>query len=409
VATIVACTGFEFGASAGLAVGNAGNKVFDTSLTPTIVASSPRSGGFCLELSSTSATRGVGWTTATFGTSKTHIVGQFCVYFPTSLPAANTDLFQFQCVGPNYVLRYRSSDSTLVVDTQAGGATTVGTGSAVTTNTWYRIDFHIDVTNNPHVISWKINDVDQTAMSNASAADTMAEVDLGWTLVAATATVHFDDWLISVTSADYPLGAHKVLMLSVDPADTFTVNGATTNWNTFAGATPTETAWNATTARDNTDEIPVGVGASQDGFQQIVISTTAYVQCPLTTYTLAGGESVGAARMLIPGWAASTTAATIGFRSWNGTTETTLFAAADPNFDNSSTPGWVCKMLTLADVDTQAELDALAIRVGFSGDVTPHIGVHAVYVELAVKESTSISRITAPVKPWQPIHRAAFY
>jgi hypothetical protein len=88
------------------------------------------------------------------------------------------------------------------------------------------------------------------------------------------------------------------------------------------------------------------------------------------------------------GWAVSTTAATIGFRAFDGTTETTLLAAANPLFDNSTTtPGWVAKMYKPATGWTQAALDALAFRVGFSTDATPDIGVHAVYAEVAVQTS----------------------
>jgi hypothetical protein len=381
--TLLACTGFEFGSTAGWATGNAGNKIFDAIVgTPTIVTTSPRTGTYCLEVSASAATEGVRWGTDTLGSSKTHLVSVVYVYFPTSLPSGDFDLIQFQCVGPNYILMYRNSDSKLCVGIPGGS---VVSGPVVTTNTWYRLDVHMDVSANPNTIDWQVDGVAQTQFSNAVAADTLFSMDLGPTLAGETGTVRFDDWCASTTSGDYPLGEHKVVLLSVDPAGTFTLSGTSGNFNTFTN-NGTLAAWNATTARNNTDEIPPTIGSTADGWVQITLAASDYVETPMTSYTLAGGETVSGLRMLAPGWATSGTAATIGFRSYNGTTETTLFAAADPNFDNSTTaPAWVCKMCTLADFDTQSELDALAFRVGFSGDATPDVGIHAIYAELAVK------------------------
>jgi hypothetical protein len=38
---------------------------------------------------------------------------------------------------------------------------------------------------------------------------------------------------------------------------------------------------------------------------------------------------------------------------------------------------------------TQAELDAAAVRVGFSTDATPDMGIHAVYLEVAIGPTRS--------------------
>ena len=75
-----------------------------------------------------------------------------------------------------------------------------------------------------------------------------------------------------------------------------------------------------------------------------------------------------------------------------------LFAAEAAGFTNSTTaPDWVAKMLTLADVDTQAELDALAFRVGFSTNTTVAIGINAIYAEVAVLVGVATPNVwTAP-------------
>jgi hypothetical protein len=389
VALTTCCTGFEFGTTAGWATGNTGNKIFDTITgTCTVVTTTPRTGTYCGRINVSAAAGAIRWSTNTIGSSKTFGRVVFAVLLE-SLPSADTILACFTA-NSNIEFRYQNSSGKFQLLFESD---TAATGPSVTAGQWYVIEIYVDYSGTAQTADWWVDTVSQTqATHTAGAADAITEFNLGAFFVTQTFTARYDDVVIWTDTASIsgPKGKHKVQILSVDPSGTFTVNGATTNWNTFSGATPTESAWDATTARNNTDEIPINIGSSQDGFQQIVNSTTTYVECPLTTYTLAAGESVAAARMLAAGWAASTTAASIGFRSWNGTTETTLFASADPNFDNSATvPAWVCKMLTLADVDTQSEIDALAIRVGFSGDTSPHI-------ELAVQESTSSDATATP-------------
>jgi hypothetical protein len=148
-------------------------------------------------------------------------------------------------------------------------------------------------------------------------------------------------------------------------------------------------AWNATTARDSIDEVPPTVGASADGFCQVTAAASDYVEIPMETWQAAPTGNIRAVRMCVCGWAAAATAATIGFRGWEGSAETTLLAATDTNFDNTSTPAWVCQMYRPANGWTQAKLDALAFRVGFSDDATPDIGIHAIYAEVAVQTTTT--------------------
>src|SRR6266498_524769 len=387
--TLVLATGFELGTTAGWATGNAGNKYVDAVTgSPTFVTGGDqRSGTYCLQMSGTAATN-IDWDTNTLGTSKTVLVGSFYVKFKTALPTVLTRLAQPENpAGADAQINFNPTGN--VIEAICGGGTT-RTGPTVVADTWYRIEFRYDVSAATHTLDWKVDGADQTQASGTVSASTINFFTLGWgSALGSSVTVQFDDVVLSTTSGDYPLGSHTVRALGVDTAAAFTVSGNTANFNTFTN-NGTLAAWNATTARNNVDERPPEISLSADGWVQITTAATDYVEMPMETYTLQTGESVSGARMLVPGWATSTTAATIGFRSWNGTTETTLFATADPNFDNSTTaPAWVCKMLTLADINTQTELDALAIRAGLSDDAAPDIGIHAVYVELAVADATS--------------------
>lgn len=389
MATIAVHSGFDFGSTDGIVTGNAGNKVFDgvtgtLGVNVQLLTAAAYSGGYGLRCTGSSD---LGWGTDSLGTGKTVITGVMRIKVSTDPAAAKTVFYHdtaaiTQDVGIKYV---PASDTFQAFN----GATTQLGNVTVLPGEWHLLEWEYDCSGATHTFAWRIDGVAQTNCNRAKTASTVATLDLSGDAV--TGAFDYDNVVVSVTAGDYPLGEHKVVLLSVDPAGTVTVNGTTGNFQTFAGATPTLTAWNATTARNNTDEIPVNVGSAQDGWAQITTASTDYVESPLTSYQLAPGETVAAGRLLAPMWAASATANTIGLRSWNGTTERTLFAAADPNADNSATPAWVCRMLTPADIDTQAELDALAIRAGFSTDAGVDVGVHAIYVEVAIK--------TPPVTP----------
>jgi hypothetical protein len=91
---VINMAGAEQGTAAGLATGTLGNPIFDAiGGTPAVVSTSPRSGGWCYEMSASAAAEYVQWnTTASVGTSSAFLVTRFCLYFPSSLPGADVDL-----------------------------------------------------------------------------------------------------------------------------------------------------------------------------------------------------------------------------------------------------------------------------------------------------------------------------
>lgn len=397
-----AVTGFEFGTTAGWVTGNVGNKIVDTATAgSTVTTSTPRTGTYCLDITASASLQGVEWTTDTIGTNQNRLRAVFAIRFVGSLPAGGTQV-AFVDSGNSALIKYDSVGTQLQV--QIEGGSNVNASSTVVADTWYVVEIYLDTSANPHTLDWWIDGVAQSQATSAVAAATIGGgFGLGWPFSSQTFHCRYDDVVIYTDTAAIsgPIGPQKVVLLSVDPAGTFTLVGAgatSADFNTFTG-NATLAAWNATTARDNTDEVPPTIGASADGWVQISLDTAAGVSMPMTSYTLQAGETVTGLRMLAPGWAVSGTVTTIGFRSWNGTTETILQAGTvDPQFDNSTTtPAWVCKMCTLADFDTQTELDALEFRVGYSSDGNPDIGIHAIYGELAVKEATGPIPVPPPL------------
>lgn len=380
-----ACTGFEFGLNdaTSLTKGNTGNRLFDIIAgTPTVVAGAARTGSYGLRLNAVG--QELGWDTNTFGASQDHGVFNFWFRIPTALPTANRDICEFFTSINDFGLIFQNSDDRLCIEV---GGSVSQTGPVIVADTWYHVEIYVKV--DAGTVDWWIDGAAQTQVTNAPSGTTLIAAVLGADNTT-TASADFDDvllWTDTTTISGTPFGEHKVLLLSVDPSGTVTASDGGTDFRRFTSNSTIDGAWNATDVRNAVDEVPPTIGSTADGAVQINTDAVNYMEFPMTSYTLQSGEAIAGLRMLACGWATSTTAATIGFRSYNGTTETVLRSVQDTNFDNSTTsPAWCCKMATPADFDTQSELDALAFRVGFSGDAAPDIGIHAIYAELAVKE-----------------------
>lgn len=392
MSTLVALTGFEFGTDKGLGFGPFDGVTGTTGTDVQVIAGAAYEGSYGLRVALTA--KGPFWTTATLGTSKTSLVVSLRFRLST-LPSGDTDIISMDAASTTdrAGFFYQSSTGKIVAWI---GASTQASAAAISVNTWYTLEWHLDVSANPNVMSWKLDGTAGTQVSLGVAATTVSRLQLG-NRGAGTGVADYDAVVVSVTGADYPLGVHSIKILTVDPAGTVTSNSST-NFRAFTNNGTIDGSFNATNIRDAIDELPPTIGASADGAVQISNNATGYIEIPMTTYTLGGGETIAGARMVACGWAADTTASIIEFRSYNGTTETVLYAAADPGFDASTTaPTWVCRMHTLADIDTQSELNALAYRMGFSTDAAPDVGIHAIYTEVAILSSGGATATPAAI------------
>jgi hypothetical protein len=383
-------TSFGYGTNAGVTIGAAGSRNVDliTGTPAGVVSTNPRHDVYALRINPTGVSQSWFWDSNTVGTGQT--VGGVGVWirFNTALPSATVQVFAIVWATDDAIIQYNQSTGKISCLWQNGTAVD---GPTVSANTWYHVELIADcTTSSACLITWYVDGVQQTSPANRSGAQTISGVDLGNQFVAQTMDVNYSDLVIDTSTGSVNInGKATVRLLVVDPAGTVSITGTTANWNTFAGATPTLTAWNATTARNALDEVPVNTLASQDGVAQITASGTDCCNVPMTTYTLAAGETVLGVRALMVGWQAAATSGNIGLRIFNGTTEETLLAATAYTIlgNNTANPGWICKMATLANFDAQAEIDAMVIRFGFSTDATPDMGAQAVYAEIAIKDA----------------------
>lgn len=392
MATIDIVFGAEHGTSNGLLTGPTGSKFFDNSngtlgTDIQILTAAAHASPSIYGLQISGSNNHVRWDSNTLPAGQMRVFG---FWWKCQVdPSGSKQLLVFWQANGEAGIEYDPSLNKIKSYVTDFGTWTYKNESGTTNpGDWRWIDVRYNSSANPHRLDVMVDGVALTQNTLAVAATNITNHLLGDSSSSQTGTYYYDDLVGSATSGDYPLGEHSVRAVKVDAAGTVSLSGTAGNFQTFSGTTPTKVAWNVTTARDAVDELPPNVTSAQDGWCQITTASTEYVEMPMTTFTL-GGDVVAGARMLAAVWAQDATGANFGLRSYNGTTERSLFGGTvSISGNNTASIPWICEMLTLADVNTQTEIDALCIRAGFSSDAAPDIGLHAVYVEFAVIPGT---------------------
>lgn len=194
--TSVFCCGFECGIST--------NAHFSLVNTASFSTSTFRSGLRALR-SNPIASTGYGQTPTFTGP----YVIRCYVYF-ASLPLVSTEFISVNKAGGNAGAYFNSADSSIYAGTSilALGAS----GVAVTTGVWYCIDIKVVTSANPWLIDVRVNNVPCGQRSSAIAADIAATAILiGVISASITQDVFFDDFILSLTDGDYPLGPGYIL------------------------------------------------------------------------------------------------------------------------------------------------------------------------------------------------------
>lgn len=254
--TITGFTGYEHGINtpAEWSKGLHGN-VFLGSGNWSIVGAAARSGNFGLR--STNPT-GTGWVMESFSSQRVVLTG----HLRTSVLQNNMRLALIESTGDvnNIQFQYDTVNNRFFLNITGTGGVTVNGSSSISLNQWVRVEFDVNATANPWVVKWKVNGVDQTQAGPGIAATTFiaAGPSVADTF---TGTVDYDDWAVSLTGADYPLGEKKALLYPVDGVATHNLE-TTPSACFFKHDNTTQTALTSseTTSHQMIDEVPVATG-----------------------------------------------------------------------------------------------------------------------------------------------------
>ena len=249
----------------------------------------------------------------------------------------------------------------------AGG--TARTGPAVSLDTWYRIDLKLVTSANPWVLSWSIDGAAQTDATSAIAA---ADIQYVYFAFSGTFNMFVDDIVISATSGDYPLGAHGVTELhpNADGTHSFTAGD-------FQDNTSHAILTSDTDVYTRLDELG---GVTTDYIKQVVINAAGYCEVGFTDPASAldawGMEVIGV-------WHAA------------GTNSDQMYIKINDGGTINNTDGgdvsntgitYTSKQLETAPSTgawTQAKLNAVKARIGYSGDVVAVPYCDAIILEIA--------------------------
>ena len=191
----------------------------------------------------------------TKGISGTVLVFRAYLYITTA-PTVSRVIQAGQILGDTvYGLGYNTADSKWYPAYDDNTTVTFGsTGVTLATSTWHRIDYRLNVAANPHLLDVTVNGTALTQLSRAVAATTISSVRLGSSSALSSFDVYHDDFKVSVTSGDYPLGGGYSLSSIPNADGTLNVAGANDFERTLTGTDITNAT---TTAYQLVDERPL--------------------------------------------------------------------------------------------------------------------------------------------------------
>ena len=228
--TVVMATGFEGGATAASTDGQT------TYGAPTFGTGTVRTGGRALATTDLAAADGSRFLLAP---GQQVAVTRAYVRLPDVTPDTTTSLMEIYASAP-----LRSCD----LDLQTSGATTGvlydGTdrdpqsGPTLQANRWYLMEMRVTSSGATWTCDWSIDGVHYApSVWNFGAADTLDFAAVGQ-LGDDDHVVHYDDWMVSTTATDYPLGPGRTVALTPDGEGTHSSIASYASNSGALGATP---------------------------------------------------------------------------------------------------------------------------------------------------------------------------
>lgn len=366
---VIYLTGFEYGltpvtSGGGLATGinGAGGDVV-------IETTTVRSGGYSLKVSPA----GVTAARLSKGVSAGVVVGRMYIRF-NSLPAGDIRFGYFSAaLGSACNLQFQNSTSYLGIQWGTGSITYKPT--AISANTWYRLDYLVDMASNPRTCDWQLDGSAATQVTSSETGSTCDGLRWGTNNNSDVYTCFYDDMIYTDTSGDYPIGEGQVVGLS--PTSDGTHNPGT---NVMEDASGNDIG--AVTAYNLLDDVPLDTGGAADRVQQTVNGTGNYAEVVFAA--IPSASAVNGAWGLLAYQSASTASnqgATIMSHD-NFSSFSDIFGNPTTRGDMSEASEFYKSAVITDPGGGWTGSETLKARIGYSGDANPDPYWDALMIEL---------------------------
>ena len=350
--TLIYDTGFEFGVAT--LTTNGGGIADAVSGTLSIQSTTKRSGSYALKINPSAA---AGYWRKTIASSSV-IVCRFYINY-TTFPSSNIALVRFGLAsgGPWYIY----IDSSKVLHAYYSGAANVTGATLSNTGQWYRIEVKLDVSGATHKFDWRVDGTDQSQATQAASATTCNSIGHGDSATG-TYEAYFDDLAVSATSGDYPIGVGAVEGLV--PTSDGTHNAGT---NVMEDASGNDINGSSVYAYAQVDEVPMSESTTY--VKQSATGTSNYVEVNFADTSNSTIQGVTA----ILAYKSAGTSANEGATTIIGDTTDTLYGDPTTRADYSESSVFYKSIIVTPPGGgwTQAKVNALKSRMGYSNDVSP--------------------------------------
>lgn len=254
------------------------------------------------------------------------------------------------------------------------GANQQDTAGSVADGQWHLLDWRADVSTSTFTMDWTLDGVAQTQTSRASQTPAdFASWRFGSPSAGNTLTAYLQDYVLSVTSGDYPIGPHLVKALYPTGDGTHNLNGHITN--ATSGTTnlyQSISDWNG------------GLPDTATYLTQNAIGASDYAEVTLSDPAEGTIWDVG---FIMAAYADGVNADTADLR-FVDSGGTTIYSTGLLDYSVSTTVvGYHREILARPGAGWDATIAGTKVRWGFSTDATPLPRLSAVIVEYASPEN----------------------
>jgi hypothetical protein len=346
------------------------------------VASPARTGGFSMRIAPNSASGNYAYLEAPYGVALgnwqvVHVAIRF-----GALPTKEANVISLTPVSasgwahPAGYLYYKPSTGKWAVGLGSSSITVSQESSvSVALDTWYTFDLRMQVIGtNTRMLEWYIDGVAQPAASVVDSAGSGSGPRVAFGQYVLTSpnygsayTAYFDDVVISLNSADFPIGDINISPIKPDGMGTNVNPGSFEHYNTNPISA---TSWQTLT------ETPMDTNVGS--IRQIVVGATSYIETTLqdTTQTcILGADAVMATHP------AGTSTNNHKTSIFDGATESILYSG-DASIANTAL-AFAIRPITPGGAWTQARVNGLKLRFGYGSDINPNLSWDAALVEVA--------------------------